>query len=828
MGALDGYEKSMSNTHRRNPGSHPSRLSQAIRGILLASALTASVAAHAEGTAHRKSYHISGGSLGLALSQFARDAGILFTGESTLTDGKTSKGLEGEYTVEEGFRKLLSGSGLTYTLSDDNAVAIKVADTGSAATFAAAEETVTLKTMTVVGKAVRDVNDPSYQVETSTAGSKVPLEITQVPQGIQVITRKAIEDQGALSISNIMKQVPSATIIGSRFSRFPQVNIRGFGADQTRNGMRQIFGGDVDFSALSHIQSMEVLKGPGSTVFGQTTNEGGGVMNVITKRPFDQFASEFSFTRGGYDEFDGDITSGQWDINSPLTPDGALKVRFTGEIEGTESFIKNVGLDRENFGLALSWDNGGPIRAFINAEYQHRLSGSSPGLPALGTVLNSGIGRLSRDTFLGEPEFYNKLEAETPLVQAWLDIDVAKNWTISPRFQYNEFNINQDQIFMGASSLDTVNNRINVARSGRTGFTERDRTFIGQIDINGKLETGPLTHQIYLGGDYTKEHFGTAWNNLAGVPAINALNPSFLTTPLAINPVRQGAFGTADLWAFAFQDVISINSKFDLTGGVRHSVYTATRFTPSSGVTGRTDVDNTSFQVGGTFHATDSLHFFAGYGESFSPVPAVSAIANNKTLDPGEAEQIEVGVKVNFPFGLTGTASYFDITRSKVTTPDRNNPGFSIQTGEVRSEGAEVELAYQVTDQWYVQGGYAFVDAKITKSNAGDVGNGLEKIPEHQANIWTHYKFDSGILKNLTLSAGANYVGNRPFDNANTIKLPDYTTVDLGASYTYEKVRFELFANNVLDKRYFTSADFGPAVFPGNPRTIFGRVSVKF
>jgi iron complex outermembrane receptor protein len=187
-----------------------------------------------------------------------------------------------------------------------------------------------------------------------------------------------------------------------------------------------------------------------------------------------------------------------------------------------------------------------------------------------------------------------------------------------------------------------------------------------------------------------------------------------------------------------------------------------------------------------------------------------------------------VGVKVNFPFGLTGTASYFDITRSKVTTPDRNNPGFSIQTGEVRSEGAEVELAYQVTDQWYVQGGYAFVDAKITKSNAGDVGNGLEKIPEHQANIWTHYKFDSGILKNLTLSAGANYVGNRPFDNANTIKLPDYTTVDLGASYTYEKVRFELFANNVLDKRYFTSADFGPAVFPGNPRTIFGRVSVKF
>lgn len=793
-----------------------------LNGLAIAALLVPALSSAAEPAS--VSFDIPAQSLAGALTRFSAATGLQVLYDGDLAQNIGAPALKGDYSAEQALRKLLQGSGLNYRFSNGNTVTLEKA----AVAAPQSANTATMPAVTVTGTSESMDSVSVYQTGTSTAGSKVPVEIARVPQSIQVITRKAIEDQGALSISNIMKQIPSATIIGSRFSRFPRVNIRGFKADQTRNGMRQIFGGDVDYSALSHIQSMEVLKGPGSTVFGQTTNEGGGVINVITKRPFDQFASEFSFTRGGYDKFDGDITSGQWDINSPLTPDGALKARFTGEIEGTESFIKNVGLDRENFGLALSWDNGGPVRAFINAEYQHRSAGSGLGLPVLGTVSNSGIGQLSRDTFLGEPKFYNKAEAETPLVQAWLDIDVAKNWTISPRFQYNEFNVNQDQIFMGASSLDTVNNRINVTRSGRTGFTERDRAFIGQIDINGKVETGPLTHQIYLGGDYTKEHFGSASNNLVGVPTINALNPSFLTTPLAINSVRQGSFGTADLWAFAFQDVISINSKFDLIGGVRHSVYTATRFTPSSGVTGRTDVDNTSFQVGGTFHATDSIHFFAGYGESFSPVPAVSAIANNKTLDPGEAEQIEVGVKVNFPMGLTGTASYFDITRSKVTTPDRDNPGFSIQTGEVRSEGAEVELAYQVTDQWYVQGGYAFVDAKITKSNAGDVGNGLEKIPEHQANIWSHYKFDSGILKNLTLSAGANYVGNRPFNNANSIELPNYTTVDLGASYTYEKVKFELFANNVLDKRYFTSADFGNAVFSGDPRTIFGRVSYKF
>lgn len=178
-----------------------------------------------------------------------------------------------------------------------------------------------------------DGADPPYQAEISTAGTKMPVEITRIPQGIQVITETAIEDRGAVSIGDIVKQVPSASVFGSRYSRFPAVNIRGFRADRVRNGIRQEFLPDSnDFSALSHIQSIEILKGPGSTAFGQG-GDGGGIINVVTKRPYDWFGAEVSFTRGGWDGFDGDITSGQWDLNAPLTPDGALKARFTGEIE---------------------------------------------------------------------------------------------------------------------------------------------------------------------------------------------------------------------------------------------------------------------------------------------------------------------------------------------------------------------------------------------------------------------------------------------------------------------------------------------------------------
>ncbi|XSG84072.1 MAG: TonB-dependent siderophore receptor [Methylohalobius sp. ZOD2] len=516
--------------------------------------------------------------------------------------------------------------------------------------------------------------------------------------------------------------------------------------------------------------------------------------------PYDRFSAEASFTRGGWTGFAGDITSGQWDFNIPM---GALKARFTGEIEGTESFVNFQDLERKNFALNLAYDNGGPVRGFLNFEYQKRDTLPNPGLPAIGTVESSGgLDRVSRDTFLGEPGF-DRGTTESPLLQAWVEIDVLDNWNdifkdwkVIPRYQYQEFNVYQNQMFLGAATPDMATGSINVARSGRTDFIEEDRFHIVQLDITGILETGPLSHQIYLGGEYQK-HFADPLSQLSrvNVSGIDALNPTYSTTKPEFDPNR-----------------------FFFGGGRGPDV----------------DVDNTSFQIGGTFHLTDHMHVFAGYGEGFDVNDVGGVGADGSPLQPGESEQVEAGIKVNFPGGLTGTASFFEVTRTNVSTPDRDNPGFSIQTGEIRHRGAEVELAYQVTDQWYFQGGYVFINSDITKSNAGDKGNRFQNTPEHQASIWTHYRFDKGWLSGLALSSGVNFVGDRPLDNANTVDLPHFTTWDVGASYTFknvkplEHVKLELFANNLLDKRYFTANDFGPTVMPGDPRSVVGRISLKY
>ncbi len=774
-----------------------------------------------------------------ALTEFAEQTGLQLLYSAELAENQNSKAINGRYTPTEALKILLDGSGIRYRYVDDNVITLELPKQGSLTTetlLAAAGEFVLAEggateesysgPVEQEDLVVRGGDISPYVKTDSTAGSKLPMAITRVPQSIQVITRESIQDRGAQSLSDIMKQVPSATIQGSRYTRFPSVNIRGFNAQEVRNGIRQVFFADADYSALSHIQNVEVLKGPGGSNFGQN-GDGGGFLNVVTKRAHDEYAAEISFTRGGWTGFAGDITSGQWDLNAPLTADKALKVRFTGEIESSDTFINFQELNRENFGLALSYDNGGPVRAFLNAEYLHRRSLPNPGLPTIGTVQSSsGLGEISRDTYLGEPGF-GKLEMEAPLVQAWLDIDVGENWKVSPRFQYHEFGGPQEQLFITGTTVDTVNQHINVARFGRS-FVERDRNFVGQVDITGSVETGFLKHQIYLGGDYTNHHTEGGFNPWIGAPSINALSPIYLSTSPTISSNRLTFSGNWEVGAVAFQDVISFGHYFDLMGGVRHARVSGKRKILNGTVT-ETDTDVTIFQTGGTFHVTDSVHLFAGFSEGFNVANAVGfGGADGSSFDPGLSEQVEAGVKVNFPWGLSGTASVFEITRTNVTTPDRNNPGFQVQTGEIRSQGGEIELAYQVNDQWFFQGGYAYIDAEIIKSNAGDVGNRFQNTPEHQANLWTHYKFDSGLLQDLTLSAGMNFVGNRPLDNANTVELPNYTTVDLGASYTYKHVKLELFANNLLDKEYFIASDLGSTVFAGDPRSIMGRVSLKY
>ncbi len=407
----------MSNTHRRcSPGSHPSRLSQAIQGILLASALTASVAAHGEETTNRKSYHISGGSLGQALSQFARDAGILFTGESTLTDGKTSKGLDGEYTVEEGFRKLLAGSGLTYTIADDNSVAIKVAETGSDAAS-------TLPAVKVLGKAAYDLNDPyntDYNRTQSSTATKTDTPIMQTPMSVKVVPQQVLKDQQAVTMDQALRNV-SGVVNGSGIDK--QFFVRGFDVWNYYRDGYPFANNAYHTEEMANVDRVEVLKGPGSILYGRA--EPGGIINFVTKQPLDTPYYSLRQQFGSYDHYRTDI-----DATGPLTKNKDLAYRVNFAYQTNDSIANYAGQERVFAAPMLRWNISDKTVSTFKLEYSDIKTKAAPQL-----LLNANgqqVPYQSRRLNLSEPWAYTN--DQYVLFSMNTAHQFNENWSLRHRF----------------------------------------------------------------------------------------------------------------------------------------------------------------------------------------------------------------------------------------------------------------------------------------------------------------------------------------------------------------------------------------------------------
>lgn len=179
---------------------------------------------------------------------------------------------------------------------------------------------------------------------------------------------------------------------------------------------------------------------------------------------------------------------------------------------------------------------------------------------------------------------------------------------------------------------------------------------------------------------------------------------------------------------------------------------------------------------------------------------------------------------------LSANLALYDLTRSNVTTPDPDNPGFSVQTGKQRSRGVEVDISGEILPGWNIIGGYAYTDARITEDNDPTIeGNQRFSAPEHSFNLWTTYRIQDGDLQGLGFGLGFFYTGERWADNANTVELPSFFRTDAAIFYEREQFRAALNFRNIFDVENYTS-DYGSSTFVnrGAPFTFLGTISWQF
>jgi iron complex outermembrane receptor protein len=145
-----------------------------------------------------------------------------------------------------------------------------------------------------------------------------------------------------------------------------------------------------------------------------------------------------------------------------------------------------------------------------------------------------------------------------------------------------------------------------------------------------------------------------------------------------------------------------------------------------------------------------------------------------------------------------------------------------VAAGEVRSRGFDLNVAGNLTPAWRMIGGYAYVDAEVTKDNVIQSGTRLMNIPRNSFSLLNVYEFQDGALQGLGLGVGGKYVDQRAGQTANTaFSMDSYSVIDLLGFYKVnEHLRLNLDVKNLFDRDYEEGAFGNVYAYPGEPRTV--------
>ncbi|QND50607.1 TonB-dependent siderophore receptor (plasmid) [Phyllobacterium sp. 628] len=693
------------------------------------------------------------------------------------------------------------------------------------ANFAAAQEANPIQLNTIVIDANNSPVGPDngYIAKNTTTGSKTNTPLREIPQSVSVITREQMDDRSNQRIEDTLAYTAGVTASPWGVDdRFTQVNIRGFDAGSNsmfRDGLAQR---TIDFSGFKiepyGLERVEVLKGPASVLYGE--NEVGGVINAVTKRPTkDPLYSAYA-SYGSFNTYEVGLDAG-----GPLDKDGVWTYRLTGLFRDGEQEKKFSENDRVFIAPAITWSPSADTSLTVLANYQWDKLTPNYFLPLAGVQYPAAYGQLSRSFTTADPNF-DRFHANHGSIGYDFEHTFNEAWTIRQKVRYSAEDTDYRHLYYSNSMID---DRI----MPRTAFTVDQKATAFNVDNNAEYtyESALIKNTLLIGLDYNRYTLD-GQKGFGDGPTLDILNPVYgldVVNPPIYEDMRQ-TISQVGLYA---QTHAKIDDHWLITLGGRQAWVdnkTNNRLNPVSS----TDQSDQAFtwQAGLGYLFDNGMTPYVSYSESFKTNLGVGA---QGAFEPTKGTQYEAGIKYEPDFFPgTVTASVFQITKTNVTTPDLSDPTNTIQTGEIRHKGVELESVVNLFHGVSLTGSYTYLDAEITSSNTvGEQGNRPSLVPEHQASLWAKYNFDTGLLQGLNVGAGVRYVGSSFGDNANKINIGAYTLVDAELSYEKNGWKGSLKASNLFDKSYYgnCSADgsgVNPMCIYGEGRTLKGTLSAKF
>ncbi len=669
--------------------------------------------------------------------------------------------------------------------------------------------------------ATGEAEEDNYNVDDATTATRTDTPLRDVPQSIQVIPQKVIEDQGITRIGDALRNVSGVTPQRDFANISDRFSIRGFDASRTlRNGFRtgNDFGTTV-IVAPNVVERIEVLKGPASVLYGQV--QPGGVVNYVTKKPLDEPFYNLEFTAGSFGLIEPSI-----DFSGPLTADRKLTYRFNLSYQNGGNFRDFV--DSEILAIApvISYKFSDDTSLTFEYEYLESNLTADDGLP-----IDPVIFEIPRERFLGDPDDF----IDTTTHSFYLTLDHRFNDNIKLRSGFSAQISDDSSNFLRLDEFDSESNQF--SRFFRESEASGNN-YAWQTDLISKFKTGSVEHQLLAGFELARSISGTDnsadfFDEEADISLpINVFDPQY---DAPIPDIRNSFFESEDTVStlgFYLQDQVTLLSNLKLLAGGRYDFASSESefFEEYLGETfiNSNEFDNEAFspRVGLVYQPIEPISLYASYSRSF--VPNTATTSAGEVIEPERGTQYELGVKGEFGDFSTTLAAY-EITKTNIARTDPEDSDFSIPIGEVKSRGVELDLAGEPVSGWNIIASLFFNDAFIS---VGDEFNPeddtLINAPGSGASLWSSYEIQKGEYKGFGAGAGLFYVGNVEAEIPNDFVIPSYVRADASLFYNRDNWRVGLNFKNLFDNKYFESSQNTALIFPGAPFTVLGSVSVEF
>lgn len=667
-----------------------------------------------------------------------------------------------------------------------------------------------------------------YRALSAMSSTKTATPLERIPQSIQVVPRSVIEDQTSISVDETVRNVSNVQSfndlnIGN--TDMAGAKIRGLKAEVWLDGMVVNYNtGDKD--AFANVERIEVLKGPSAILYGGGSGApAGGAINIISKLPTDKAGGEFGVTLGSHS-----FARPWFDINQPLTANGTVLFRITGEYTSADSYVDVLEQDRYSINPTLTFTNKTDTTLTIQARKSRFEQQAYPGLPAVGTV--AGGFRIDPDLFAGHPGIPRSF-TEVEGVTVTFDHRVDDVWSFNVKSRWSRSGFDQKSQgptsgipdgFFGPTNFQLVD----------VDMVQKQQEFSVNPNLQARFEAGPTRNVLLLGADYSRStdrgrmdtNFGGYFTGL--LPELDVLNPVF-TTPYADPDPTSPLFFPFFIFDTVYktkgvygQLQTTLYDRIHLLGGVRWANLDVEYQEDALLVPQTFTVDESKVlpRAGVVVEIFNGLSVYASYSEG------MRWAGFNQALDvkPEFHESREAGIKFKLANQLSGTIAVFDIDRSNIPTVVG---GFVAALTDQRSRGFETDLIWQPNRNWQVLANYGYANAEIASGAAA--GLKLVEVPAHSGRVWVNYNFDPDVLKGWSVGAGIYAASSQFVDFGNVFETDGYFTVDARVGYENERFRASLNVKNLTGEDYFVPyAWFGGQVAPGAERAVYGTLAYKY